>query len=230
MHLTHTMKSVLVVAGLAALGGCSSGSSEPEAAAASEGGEATPPETGTPTDGQILGILAAIDTGEIKQAQVALTQANDPRVKEFAQHMIEQHSQAKQKGAELAQQQSLTPASSETSNELETKGGQLLTTLNETKDATFDSTYMKAQIQQHQEGLDLIRNKLMPAAKNDALSAQLKTTANMVQSHLTEAQQIMPTLNTAAPATTQTNPPTQAMPPTAATPTAPPATPMPATR
>jgi hypothetical protein len=78
--------------------------------------------------------------------------------------------------------------------------------------------------------LDLIRNKLMPAAKNDALSAQLKTTANMVQSHLTEAQQIMPTLNTAAPATTQTNPPTQAMPPTAATPTAPPATPMPATR
>jgi putative membrane protein len=224
------MKSVLVVAGLAALGGCSSGSSEPEAAAASEGGEATPPESSTPSDGQILGILAAIDTGEIKQAQIALTQATDPRVKEFAQHMIEQHSQAKQKGAELAQQQGLTPASSETSNELETKGGQLLNTLNETKDATFDSTYMKAQIQQHQDGLNLIKDKLMPAVKNDALSTQLKTAQNMVQSHLNEAQQIMPTLNTATPGVTQTTSPMQTMPPTAASPTAPPATPMPATR
>lgn len=196
---------LVAIAGVAAAAGCSSkgdASSEYPQAAASQGQEATPPEptnTGDatkPSDGQILGILAAIDTGEIQQAEIAISKGVDPRVVQFAHHMIDQHTEAKQKGADLAAQQQLSPATSPQSAKLEDASKTMVSSLNEATSAAFDSTYLKGQVQQHQEALDLIRTKLVPAAQNQALSTQLRATQTMVQSHLTEAQQILASLAT----------------------------------
>jgi putative membrane protein len=142
------------------------------------------------TNEQIVKITAAVDSGEIEQAKLAKNKAKNPRVKKFAAHMIEQHTQAKQKGAQLAKKANITPADSNLASELQTKGNQQLEML-KTADATaFDSTYMNGQVEQHQEVLSMLTTQLIPAATSDELKASLTEAQTMVQSHLSQAQEI----------------------------------------
>lgn len=198
----------ILIVGAAALAACSKGdASETPRAAASQGDEASPQEplavdnsraTSQLSDSQILGILATVDSGEIEQARFAFSQANDPRVKQYAEHMIEQHTESTQKINALASQNGLTPTASNNASTLQTKSQTILEGLKSATDASFDATYMQAQIQQHQEVLDMLHAQLLPASRSDALSAHLKSTHSMVQSHLNEARRIEPLLDVAA--------------------------------
>jgi putative membrane protein len=200
----YKVTRLAAIAGLATAAACSKDSSTREypPAAASQGGEATPSEPTNsdaaprPTDGQIIAILTAIDTGEIQQAEIATGKATDPRVKQFARHMIDQHTESKQNGADLAAREHLSPTPSAQSEKLANGSQLMLGTLQEATSAAFDSTYLRGQVQQHQEALDLLRTQLEPAARNQALGKQLRTIQTMVQSHLVEAQQILPSLAT----------------------------------
>jgi putative membrane protein len=184
-----------------ALAGCSKDNttSDPQPAA-SQGQEATPSEpvtpvqpvqvTSKPSDAQILAILDTVDTGEVQQAELANSKATDPRIRQFAQHMIQQHTKAKQEGAQLATQESLTPTPSDVSGELESKGKTMLSSLQGAKDTGFDATYIEGQVKQHQEVLDMIDQTLLPAAQHSALVTQLKAARAMVKNHLEQAQEI----------------------------------------
>ena len=190
-----------VFVGCVALVGCSKDNSEtyPQPAA-SQGQEATPGESVTPvkpaevaskpSDAQILAILDTVDTGEIQQAQVANTRATDPRIKQFAQHMIQQHTQAKQQSMQVAAQATLTPTQSDVSGQLDTKGKQMLSSLQDADNASFDATYIQGQVQQHQEVLTMIDQTLLPAAQHSALTAQLKAAKDMVKGHLEQAREL----------------------------------------
>jgi len=206
MNLSNLIRPI-AIASIAATCACSKGDagSEYPQPGASQGDEAYPAEpgamdssTGKPSDGQILGILATIDTGEIQQAQIALNKATDPSVKGFASHMVEAHTDAKQKGSAFAAEHKLTAATSPTSEELKNKSITEVESLNQASGATFDTTYMKAQLQQHEEALNLIRTQLMTAARDQGLSVELRNTEKMVQSHIQEAQQILAKLATGA--------------------------------
>ena len=193
MRSTFILRSVTLLSLVAA--SCSK--SEQAAPGASQGNEAAPSSVGTtmpkPTDAQILGILATVDNGEIQQAQVARNRASDPRVKDFANHMIEQHTNAKQKASEFASQNNLTPERSTIAEQLDKKGKEVGDALMHATAAAFDTTYIKDQVQQHQEVLDLMREQLAPAASGN-LKAQLPAIQSMVQSHLETAREILPTL------------------------------------
>jgi putative membrane protein len=206
----------IVLIGVAALVGCSKSDESSHAQpAASEGDEASPQEplstdmsrsTNQLSDSQILGIMTTVDAGEIEQARLALQKANDARVKQFATHMIEQHTDSTQKISSIASQHGLTPAASSTSTTLKQKGEKMLSSLTNTASASFDSTYINGQIQQHQEVLDMLHAQLMPASRSDVVSAQLKAAHTMVQAHLNDARQLEPMLDTAAK-TDATQPP-----------------------
>lgn len=207
MFVLKQLGPVLIV-GAAVLAACSKGDApEHPQAAASQGDEASPQEplavdnsraTSQLSDGQILGILATVDAGEIEQARFAFSKANDPRVKDFAEHMIQQHTDSTQKINALASQNGLTPTASNNSTTLQTKGQKILEGLKSSADASFDATYMQAQIQQHQEVLDMLHAQLLPASRSDAVSAHLKSAHTMVQAHLNEARRIEPLLDVAA--------------------------------
>ncbi|HET8933256.1 MAG TPA: DUF4142 domain-containing protein [Polyangiales bacterium] len=215
MTVFKKMGPILLI-GVAALAGCSKNSESSHAQpAASQGDEASPQEPASSemststtqlSDNQILGIMATVDAGEIEQARLAVQKANDSRVKQFATHMIEQHSDSTQKIQALASQHGLTPAASATSTTLKQKSEKMLSSLTNTASASFDATYMNSQIQQHQEVLDMLHAQLMPASRSDVVSAQLKAAHTMVQGHLNEARQLEPMLDTAAK-TDPTQPP-----------------------
>jgi putative membrane protein len=149
------------------------------------------------TNDQIAKITDTVDTGEIEQAKIAKNKAKDPRVKKFAAHMIDQHTQAKQKSAQLAKNANLVPADSSIASELQTKGTQQLEALKAADATTFDNTYMTGQVQQHQEVLNLLSNQLIPGATNADLKAHLTEAHTMVQSHLDQAREIDQALSSA---------------------------------
>lgn len=150
------------------------------------------------TDGQIAKITTLVNTGEVEQAQLAKTKSKNAAVKKYATMMITQHAQAKQKGAQLAKKAKLTPEESSAATELQGKATATLEQLKAADASTFDSAYISSQITQHQEVLDMLDTKLIPAATNPELKAELEKTKTMVQKHLTEAQSIQQGLPTPA--------------------------------
>ena len=191
----RTFKAILLVSGIVAAIGCSKGSSEPQPAA-SQGNEAPPiPATGSVpmtklTDGQIAEILSTVDSGEIEQAQVAQQRATRPEVRDFASHMIEQHTASKQAGAQLATQANLQPASSPKAEELQAASKKMLDNLSAADASNFDITYVDGQIEQHAAVLKLIQDQLAPAVNEPALRDQLTNARGMVQQHLDQARQL----------------------------------------
>jgi putative membrane protein len=147
-------------------------------------------------DAQIAKITDAVDSGEVEQAQLAATKAKNARVKKFANQMIAQHTQSKQKNAQLAKKANITPAESSAYGALQTKSSQVLEGLKQADAASFDSLYINAQVQQHQEVLDMLNGQLIPAASNPELKAQLEKAHAMVQKHLSDAKDIQQSLST----------------------------------
>jgi putative membrane protein len=145
-------------------------------------------------DTQILKIVDLANSGEVEQGQLAKTKARDPQVKKFAAMMVKDHSQAKQKGAQLAKSMGMIQEDSAQAHELQSKAEQTLATLKVVEPTAFDSAYMNAQVEQHQDVLDLLTNKLIPSANNPKLKAELEATRTVVQRHLGQAQQIHQTL------------------------------------
>lgn len=156
-----------------------------------------PPAREPLTDPQIAKILDAVDTGEIEQAKLAQTKSKNTRVKKYAQHMIQQHTKAKQKGAALTKKAKITPEDSDLSAQLTGKSSAQLDALKLADDVSFDALYIEGQSSLHNEVLGLLNEQLLPAASNDALKTHLNETRSMVESHLADADSVQQALGLA---------------------------------
>jgi len=146
--------------------------------------------SGALSDAQIMKVTETVDTGEVKQAELAQQRAKNPEVKQFAKHMISQHTKSKQQGEQLAKQIQAKPAQSPLSLELETEATQTLDSLKTADAASFDRDYVEVQVKQHQAVLNQIDQHLLPAASDPTLRSQLQQARQMVDAHLTEAKQL----------------------------------------
>lgn len=171
----------------------STASEDQPAAAVPQNGMSRPgdePVAESLRDTQILKIVDLANSGEVEQGQLAKTKASDPQVKKFAAMMVKDHTQARQKGMQLAKSAGLTEEDSTPAHELQAKAEQTLATLKAVEPTAFDNAYMSAQVAQHQEVLDLLTNKLIPSVTNPKLKVELEATRTVVQRHLGQAQQI----------------------------------------
>jgi putative membrane protein len=193
---------------LLAAGSVNCSSKEPEessAPAASVGGEATPAEAATPTpepvatpaalsDAEIAKITDSVDSGEIEQANVAIARAKHDSVKQFAQHMVAQHTASRQKGADLVSKKGVTPATSTLASNLQNDGMKMVEKLKASDLAAFDATYISGQIEEHQQVLQLLNSQLIPSATDPDLKSLLTDARAMVERHIVEAKSIQQSL------------------------------------
>jgi len=140
------------------------------------------------TDAQILKVTETVNSGEIEQAKLAKSKAKSAPVKQFAAHMITQHTKANQQGSKLAKQEQLVPAESPTATEVGIQGAATLEKLKATVPAEFDKTYVDAQVEQHTAVLKMLGDQLIPSASDPALRAQLEEARKMVEQHLSDAR------------------------------------------
>lgn len=154
----------------------------------SEGVQPAAPES--LRDSQILKITDLANSAEVEQAKIAKTKASNKYVKQFAQMMIAQHTQAQKKGMDVARAVAVTPEESAQAGELEKQGADTLATLKMVDATAFDVEYMNAQVKQHQALLDMLNTQLIPSATSPKVKAEMEATRTVVQRHLGSAQQI----------------------------------------
>jgi putative membrane protein len=148
------------------------------------------------TDEQIAAITNDANSAEIEQAQLAVSKAKDPRIKDFAAMMIKHHTEAKNKQAKLG----LKTAASPKSAKLEKDAQDTLSKLKSATGKDFDVEYIDAQVDEHQTVARTIERDLMPNAQNADLKAYLADIKPTVEAHLEKAKALQRTLEQSASA------------------------------
>lgn len=148
----------------------------------------------TLNDGKIVAIVQTADRGEIEQARDALQKAKNGRVKQFAQHMVTDHSAAEAKLSSLDSSTGITPQESAVTAQLKSGGEQIMGNLRSASGSDFDKAYIDAQVSEHTQVLDLLDNKLIPQAQNVDLTKTLQAVRAKVAGHLKMAQDIQTSL------------------------------------
>jgi putative membrane protein len=149
----------------------------------------TPAETPL-TDEQIAKVTWTVHQGEIDAGKMAATSAKDAKVKKFASMMVKHHGDQQKKEEALAKKLKVTPADSPVSTQVASQNESVASTLKGLKGADFDKAYIDSQIKGHQDALDTIDKKLLPAVKNEEMKAGITAFRPAVEQHLKEAKDI----------------------------------------
>ena len=155
--------------------------------------DAGAPAADTLDDGQIVGVVDALNAGEVEQAQAALPRLQLDAVRAFAQIMIEEHQAARGNLGTLATEQQLTLEGSELADQLRERNQQVLATLAAAGVTQIDGAYLDSQITAHAEA-DTVLASLVAAADSEPLAARLTELRLNVQGHGVSARALQSSL------------------------------------
>jgi len=144
------------------------------------------------TDGQSAAILDTADSAEIEQAMLALHRAHDTRVRAFAQMMLDHHTQAKKARVAMV---NITPEATDASAKLRDETSDVLAMLADVRGTEFDRAYMDLQVKEHQEVLETLDEKLLPAAHDADFKSSLVALRPVVVDHLARARDLARSLS-----------------------------------
>ena len=147
-----------------------------------------------PTDGQILQVTHVANLGEIEQAKLALSKTTNPRLRSFAQMVVQDHSQADSRAMVLGKKNNLEREPSPASESLDSDTERVTRMFKAETGADFDNDYADAQIREDQALLETLDQKLIVNATNADLKAYLIQLRAAVASHLRLAQDLPRTL------------------------------------
>ncbi|HUJ12746.1 MAG TPA: DUF4142 domain-containing protein [Thermoanaerobaculia bacterium] len=143
------------------------------------------------SDSDIASIVTTANQGEIDQANAALTKAISSDVRDFAQMMIRDHTNALNNTQSYIASHSVTPTDNSTSTALRSGSQQTITALNTYSGTNFDRAYMQAQVDEHQWLLNTMDSTLIPSAHTRALRDLLQAQRTTVAAHLDRARTIL---------------------------------------
>jgi putative membrane protein len=156
-RLTSTLLAAAIAATLGASAAWSQGSAAPNTGAAAAGPDGMP----TPGARDAAGMLSSADRMFVDQAaesgvatvqagKLAVQRARDPRVRLFAQRMIDDHDTANDELAKLASARGITPP-----GEPSLRHRKEMDALQKRSGVEFDRAYMKGQVAVHQKAVAL---------------------------------------------------------------------------
>jgi putative membrane protein len=147
-----------------------------------------------PNDAQIAAIVVTANQVDIDAGKLALTKAYSPKVKDFAQLMITDHTGVNKAASELVSKLNVKPESSATSEGLAKGGAEKLAGLRKLTGSSFDSAYVDNEVAYHQAVLDAVDQTLIPSASNAELKALLVKVRPAFVAHLEHAKQLQSTM------------------------------------
>jgi putative membrane protein len=146
------------------------------------------------TDAEVASMAATLNDAEISAGQIADSRLTDPMVKAFARQMIDQHSVANGRMAQLSADD-IIPFDNPVSQALLAMSEQLGSALANQPPFTVDQIYLTSQIQMHAQALTLLDCAMVPNSQDDVLDTLIAQMRSDVQDHLLEAQQLRTDLN-----------------------------------
>lgn len=143
--------------------------------------------SGDPDDASVRQVIAAIHQSEVDAAQLAVGKAQNAAVKGYAQNMLRVH-QAPARGAPAPAAGAASRAS-DLLVPLQENSAKTLAALRAASGPAFDRAYVTSQVASHGGALQTL-TRLETAARDDALTAQIRTLKGEVQRHLDDARRL----------------------------------------
>lgn len=143
-----------------------------------------------PTDPQIAMIAVTADTVDIDAGKLATSKSTNPKVKEFAEMMIRDHTSVNEQATALAKKLNVTPEESATSKSLKAGGDKMMAKLKGLNGAAFDKAYADNEVTYHEQVIAAVDKTLIPNAKNAELKSLLESVSPVLKSHLQHAKEL----------------------------------------
>ena len=136
------------------------------------------------TNGQILGALLSANGSEITESSLVASKTLNPRVREFANRMISDHTEARREIQELADRRGIRPESSRISQHVDEATRNEMTEIQRRSGNDLDWQFVHHEAREHQELLNTIDRELVPSTNDPEIRAALAKTRSLVASHL----------------------------------------------
>jgi len=158
-----------------------------------KGGGANPTEQAQEelSAGQIANIAMLVNHAEIAQIEVAKPRLKDPLVVEFAQRIVEGHTQAQNKLQAVIDKLKLKPEESDIGNDLRRMGDSMTQQLRHASSVDYDLTFTDTQLYMHRRALTVLDRQLLPQSEDEAeLHAALEEMRATVNLHHNDAMRL----------------------------------------
>ena len=149
-----------------------------------------PATTAPVTDPQIAAIVVAANTVDIKAGELAQSKTTNPKIKQFADTMVRDHTAVNKAAVELVTKLGVTPEENETSRSLASSGEQTRERLGSLTGKEFDIAYIDNEVTYHASVIKALDDTLIPNAKNAELKALLVKVRPSFVTHLQHAEQL----------------------------------------
>ena len=149
-------------------------------------GDGTPAEGDVLSDAEVLGIVAAINAGEISTGEQAQRKAESAAAREFAARMVAEHTAVGEQLAALANRLGLAPAPSKVSTYVAGTAAHILTATEPYTGASYDVLYVDGQLYLHSLAVGLVDWLSTEAAAPELRAALLEARPYIVE-HLDAA-------------------------------------------
>ena len=149
-----------------------------------------PATTSPVTDPQIAAIVVAANTVDIKAGELAQSKTTNPKIKQFADTMVRDHTAVNKAAVELVTKLGVTPEENETSRSLTSSGEQTRERIGGLSGKEFDTAYIDNEVTYHATVIKALDDTLIPNAKNAELKALLIKVRPSFVTHLQHAEQL----------------------------------------
>ena len=151
---------------------------------ATQGGSAASAQKLSHQDRKFVEDLTQANMAEIQLAQIAKERGQNQAVKDFADRMVNDHTQAGQRLSSLAGPLGITPP-----DKMDFMHRHLEKKLRKENPSSFDEEYIESQVKDHKKVLDMLKKESESGENADLkqFASQLQPT---IQEHLQLAQQI----------------------------------------
>lgn len=147
-----------------------------------------------PTDPQIAMIAVTADNIDIDYGKLAARKTSNPKVKQFANLMVTDHTSVNNKATALAKKLNVTPEESDTSRSLKSDADKMLEKLRGLSGAEFDKAYIDNEVSYHEAVIKTVTDTLIPNTKNPELKSLLESAGPIFNSHLQHAKEVQASL------------------------------------
>jgi len=158
--------------------------------------EVTSTQPGAPpmTEPMVAGLTRTIHDSEIEAGRLALQKSTNENVRQFAQRMINEHTNLNQQLENVVDRLNMDPAGGTTNDQLRSSSRATLDNLREYEGNNFDRTYIQNQIDMHRWAIEAIDQTLIPASRRNPLQSYIRDMRPILAAHLQDAERIMANL------------------------------------
>lgn len=140
------------------------------------------------SDGEILHVLRTLNAGVTAQAELALEKSRNSAVRDTAQRISRDHSQADERIGAISQA-GIELEDNVVSMDLAAQLRRVRTQLADISEEKFDCAYLQKQIEQHRIALQSVRRELQPNAGDPAVRELLTNAESGLEGHIESARE-----------------------------------------